>query len=102
MPTIAILGTMDTKGVEHGFVADVIKKRGHNVLVIDVGTLEEPRIKPDISRTEVAIAAGVDLGALVARRDRGEAVAAMSRGAPLVLAKLAAELAPQLRRALPQ
>src|SRR6185436_5527037 len=91
MPTIAILGTMDTKGVEHGFVADVIRKRGHKVLVIDVGTLEEPRIKPDISRSEIATAAGVDLPALVAKRDRGEAVAAMSRGAPIVLARLAAE-----------
>jgi uncharacterized protein (UPF0261 family) len=91
MPTIAILGTMDTKGVEHGFVADVIKKRGHKVLVIDVGTLEGPRIKPDISRTEIATAAGVDLPALVAKRDRGEAVAAMSRGAPIVLARLATE-----------
>lgn len=89
MPTIAILGTMDTKGVEHGFVADVIRQRGHNVIVIDVGTLGEPQIKPDIARTEVAAAAGADLAALVAKRDRGEAVAAMSRGAPLVLAKLA-------------
>ncbi len=33
----------------------------------------------------------MDLAALVAKRDRGEAVAAMSRGAPLVLAKLVAE-----------
>jgi uncharacterized protein (UPF0261 family) len=29
MPTIAILGTMDTKGIEHGFVAELIKQRGH-------------------------------------------------------------------------
>src|SRR6185436_4655975 len=91
MPTIAILGTMDTKGVEHGFVADFIRKRGHNAFVIDVGTLDEPRLKPDIRRTEIAAAAGVDLAALAARRDRGEAVAAMSRGAPIVLARLAAE-----------
>jgi uncharacterized protein (UPF0261 family) len=91
MPTIAILGTMDTKGAEHGFVADLIRKRGHKVLVIDVGTLEEPRMKPDIGRHEVATAAGVDLAALVAKRDRGEAVAAMSHGAPVVLAKLAEE-----------
>jgi uncharacterized protein (UPF0261 family) len=91
MPTIAILGTMDTKGVEHGFVADLIKQRGHTVLVIDVGTLGEPRLKPDVTRNEVASAAGVQLAALVAKRDRGEAVAAMSRGAPVVLAKLVAE-----------
>jgi uncharacterized protein (UPF0261 family) len=91
MATIAILGTMDTKGVEHGYVAELICKRGHHVLVIDVGTLGEPRLKPDINRTEVAAAASVDFAALAAKRDRGEAVTAMSLGAPIVLAKLAAE-----------
>jgi uncharacterized protein (UPF0261 family) len=91
MATIAILGTMDTKGEEHAFVADQIKQRGHEVLVIDVGALEEPRLKPDITRREVAAAAGVDLDALIARRDRGETVAAMSKGAPIVLSRLLVE-----------
>lgn len=91
MATIAILGTLDTKGEEHAFVADQIKQRGHQVLIIDVGALEPPKLKPDIAREEVARAAGVDLAALVARRDRGEAVAAMSKGAPVVLSRLAAE-----------
>jgi uncharacterized protein (UPF0261 family) len=91
MPTIAILGTLDTKGVEHGFVADIIRRRGHQVLIIDVGTLGEPRLKPDISRNEVASAANIDLAAIVAKADRGEAVAAMSRGAPVILSRLAAE-----------
>ena len=36
-------------------------------------------------------AAGVDLAALIARKDRGEAVATMAKGAPVVLAKLVAE-----------
>ena len=91
MATIAILGTMDTKGEEHGFVARLIRERGHQTLVVDVGALEPSKLAPDIPREEIARAAGVDLAALVARRDRGEAVAAMSRGAPIVLAKLAAE-----------
>src|SRR5262245_6211891 len=91
MATIAILGTMDTKGQEHAFVAEQIHKHGHKCVVIDVGVLEPPQLKPDISRSEVAQAAGKDLNALVAIRDRGEAVAAMSQGAPLVLARLAAE-----------
>ncbi len=89
MATIAILGTMDSKGEEHAFVAGQIRQRGHQVLVIDAGTLGEPTLKPDITRQQVAAAAGVDLAALVARRDRGEAVQAMSRGAPILLAKLA-------------
>ena len=91
MATIAVLGTMDTKGEEHAFVANLIKQRGHQVLVIDTGTLGAPKLSPDITRQEVAAAAGADLNALVAKKDRGEAVAAMSRGAPSVLAKLVAE-----------
>ena len=79
---------MDTKGEEHGFVAELIRERGHTSLVIDVGTLEPPKLQPDITREEVARAAGADLVALVARRDRGEAVAAMSKGAPEILSML--------------
>ena len=91
MPTIAILGTMDTKGDEHAFVADLIQQRGHKVLVIDVGTMGDPRLKPDITRSEVAAAAGADFAQLAAKQDRGESVTAMSRGAPVILAKLAEE-----------
>jgi uncharacterized protein (UPF0261 family) len=82
---------MDTKGEEHAFVADVIRQRGHQVLVIDVGALDAPRLKPDIGREAVAQAAGVDFPALLAKRDRGESVAAMSKGAPIVLSRLVAE-----------
>src|SRR6185295_18597431 len=91
MATIAILGTMDTKGDEHAFVADQIRQRGHKVLLIDTGTLDAPKLQPDITRQEVAAAAGADLAALAAKRDRGDAVQAMSRGAPAVLVRLARE-----------
>lgn len=91
MMTIALLGTMDTKGVEHGFVAAQIRARGHRTLVIDLGTDGPPQLAPDISREEVARLAGLDLVALAARHDRGEAVAAMSQAAPVVLGKLLAE-----------
>ncbi|MBI5802054.1 MAG: Tm-1-like ATP-binding domain-containing protein [Verrucomicrobia bacterium] len=91
MATIAVLGTMDTKGEEHAFVANLIRQRGHRVLVIDTGTLDAPKLQPDITRQEIASAAAADLNALVAKMDRGEAVAAMSHGAPIVLASLVAE-----------
>ncbi len=91
MATIAILGTMDTKGEEHAFVARQIQQRGHKTLIIDVGTLGEPTLQPDVTRDEIARAAGTDLPALAAKKDRGEAVAAMSQGAPIVLARLVAE-----------
>jgi uncharacterized protein (UPF0261 family) len=82
---------MDTKGEEHGFVAEQIRKRGHKTLVIDVGVLEKPGLNPDITRAEVAQAAGLDLDKVIAQRDRGEAVAAMSKGAPIVLSRLLGE-----------
>ena len=91
MATIAVLGTMDSKGDEHGFVAQLIRQRGHQTLIIDVGTLAPPTLPPDITREQVAIAGGIDLKSLVARRDRGESVAAMSDAAPLLLARLVAE-----------
>src|SRR2546425_6876879 len=91
MATIAILGTMDSKGAEHAFVAERIRERGRRPWIIDVGTLAEPNLKPDITREEVAAAGGIDLAALGRRQDRGESVAAMSQAAPVVLSKLVAE-----------
>ncbi len=91
MATIAILGTMDTKGEEHAFVAQVIRRRGHQVLVIDVGTIGEPKLQPDITREQVLSEIGVYLSELIEKRDRGEAVAGMSKAAPAILSKLVAE-----------
>jgi uncharacterized protein (UPF0261 family) len=91
MATIAVLGTLDTKGREHAFVAERIRARGHDALLIDVGTGAEPAVKPDIPRTEVAAAGGIDLAALIARGDRGECVSAMAKAAPRLLERLVAE-----------
>ena len=90
MATIAVLGTLDTKGREHAFVAERIRARGHEPLLIDVGTGAEPAVQPDITRSEVAAAAGLDLAAIVARGDRGECVSAMATAAPRLLERLAA------------
>jgi uncharacterized protein (UPF0261 family) len=91
MATIAVLGTLDSKGEEHSFVAELIRARGHEALLIDVGSGAPPTVTPDITREQVAAAAGLDLAALVARKDRGECVVAMSVAAPVLLGKLAAE-----------
>jgi len=91
MKTIAVLGTFDSKGEEHAFVADLIRQKGHTPLLIDVGTGAKPTITPDITREEVAAADGLDLSALMARKDRGECVVAMSQAAPKLVAGLAAE-----------
>lgn len=91
MKTIAVLGTLDSKGAEHAFVAERIRAYGHTPLLVDVGTGAEPTVAPDITRHEVAAAGDIDLGAIIAKHDRGEAVTAMSQAAPKLLSKLQSE-----------
>ena len=91
MSTIAVLGTLDTKGHEHGYVAELIRQRGHQTLVIDMGTGAPPQITPDIPRETVAATGGVDLPGIMARQDRGEAVTAMAGAGAVLLSKLVAE-----------
>ena len=80
MSTIAVLGTLDTKGVEIGFLAEQIRGCGCATLVVDLGVLGPPAFTPDIPRETVARAAGGDLRALASAGDRGQAVAAMALG----------------------
>ena len=91
MSTIAVLGTLDTKGHEHAYVAEIIRSRGHQTLLIDTGSAEPPQVKPDVSREEVAAANGVDLAGILERKDRGKAVTAMAGAAAVYLAKLVGE-----------
>ncbi|MBC7369510.1 MAG: Tm-1-like ATP-binding domain-containing protein [Undibacterium sp.] len=87
--TIAVLGTFDTKGAEHAFLAEAIRRAGHTPLLIDVATLAAPTITPDITADTVARAADEpDHLALLARRDRGEAVAFMGRAAARLVTSL--------------
>jgi len=86
--TIAILGSLDTKGQEYKFVKDLIEARGHRTLVIDTSVVEEPFFAPDVSRAEVAKAGGGDIQELQEKKDRGEAMKVMSAGAAAVVRKL--------------
>ena len=88
MATIAVLGTLDTKGHEHAYVADIIRARGHQTLLIDTGSGEVPQVKPDVTREQVAAAGKVDLAGIMARQDRGEAVTAMAGAAAAFLSAL--------------
>ena len=91
MANVAVLGTMDSKGYEHAFVAEKIRQRGHNPLLIDVGTSGPPQVRPDITRQEVAATLDIDFDAMLRRADRGECVTAMSEAAPLLMARLQRE-----------
>lgn len=81
---IAVLGTLDSKGHEHAFVAEEIKRHGHTPVLIDAGCLKPPQVKPDISREAICPAlAGLP-------EDRGQRVAAMAKAVPDFVAQLAA------------
>lgn len=90
--TILLLGTLDTKGRELAFVRNLILLRGHEVLVLDAGILEDPTaLAPDISAAEVARAGGSSLADLRARKDRGAAVEIMLQGLRVLVPALHAQ-----------
>jgi uncharacterized protein (UPF0261 family) len=91
MASIVLIGTLDTKGVEYAFVRQRIEALGHEVVLVDAGVMGEPDPSADISRDEVARAAGANITDLAAAGDRGRAVKALSEGARNVLLKLHAE-----------
>ena len=86
--TIVLVGTLDTKGPEFLFLKQRIESHGLDVLVVNVGIMGEPHFTPDISASEVALAAGAELATLAAQADRGLAVAAMCRGVAVVATEL--------------
>jgi uncharacterized protein (UPF0261 family) len=88
MATVVVMGALDTKGAELKFVKQQIEQRGHKTIVVDTGVQGEPAFAADISRDDVARAAGVDVGALAAGNDRGTAVSAMSKGAEAIARRL--------------
>lgn len=87
-PLIALLGTLDTKGAEYGYLRDVLEQIGGRALLIDAGVRDEPSIGPDISRDEVAEAAGTSIRDLQAAGNRADALEAMGRGARTLLSGL--------------
>ena len=85
---IAIFASLDTKGEEVSYVKELIAKRGHKVIVVDTGVLGRVPFPPDITRDQVAEAAGTSLNEVIALANEGKAMAAMAQGA----AKVAQEL----------
>jgi uncharacterized protein (UPF0261 family) len=82
MPTVVLLGTLDTKGAEYAFLRDRLREHDVDVLLVDAG-VNEPTVEPDIGREELT--SNVEYG------DRGDAVAAMAEGAERVVAQLHAD-----------
>jgi uncharacterized protein (UPF0261 family) len=85
---LLIIATLDTKGRETEFVQDCTRSLGVNPLTMDIGTLEKPPFAPDITRDDLAQAAGVSLNELITKKDRASAVRAMEDGGTIITRKL--------------
>lgn len=88
--TVVLIATLDTKAEEALYLKQQIERHGLRVLVVDTGVRDEPGFAADVTREEVAAAAGADLARLAASGDRGRAVSAMLAGAVVVAKRLLA------------
>lgn len=91
MASVLFIGTLDTKGDEYAFVRDLVRARGHDVVVMDLGVLGAASFPPDIPAEAVAREGGGSLQELRARRDRGAAIEVMLAGARAWTRRLFAE-----------
>jgi uncharacterized protein (UPF0261 family) len=90
--TVALIGTLDTKGPEIAYLRDRCQDLGLETLVIDSGILGEPlSIEPDFRREMVAQAAGSTIDALRQAGSRGAAVHEMMKGVRKVVLDLYAQ-----------
>ncbi|MFI1963015.1 Tm-1-like ATP-binding domain-containing protein [Streptomyces pathocidini] len=89
--SIALVGTLDTKGAEYQWVADRLAELGADPLVVDVGNREPAGFTSRIAvaQDEVARAAGTSIEEIRDRSDRGAATRAAGEGAAVVLRRLA-------------
>ncbi len=90
MTTIAVLATLDTKGLEAAYLRKRIEAGGAEALLIDVGVVGEPGTPPDVTREAVAAAGGTPLAQLLEGPTRQKASPVMIAGATKLLNELIA------------
>jgi uncharacterized protein (UPF0261 family) len=90
---VAVIATLDTKGLEAAFLREWFAARGHTARLVDVGIAGEPQCAcgdGDVPAGEVAAAAGTTLDALTSAR-RDECMTTMGLGAGAILRRWAAD-----------
>jgi uncharacterized protein (UPF0261 family) len=89
--TILVIGTYDTKDEELHYVCDRIRALGGRVVSMDVSVLGDPSRPTDISKHQVAAAAGKTIEDAITAGDENKAMQIMAAGASRLTAKLHAE-----------
>ena len=87
MAVVALIGTLDTKGAEYSFVCSCLDSHGISSVLIDVGAAAPIGIEADISRHEVAAAAGWSRD-LLSMEEHATEVDALARGAATIVSDL--------------
>lgn len=86
---IVVIGAFDTKATEYGFLIDLIKEKGYEVITVNTGVMDDTAPFPvNISSSAVAEAGGTDISILRKANDRGKAIAVMSDGAAHIVKDL--------------
>lgn len=85
---IVLVGTLDTKGKEIDYCRRIAEDMGFNTIVIDVGILNEPYIKGDLTREEVAELGGNKLSYIIEKGDKNFAIETMASGVKIIVSKL--------------
>jgi uncharacterized protein (UPF0261 family) len=88
---LLIVTTLDTKGREAGYVKSCVRKLGVQPVIMDIGVVGKPQIKPDIPNTELIEAAGYDLKELIRLHDRPRGIAAIQEGGRIITNRLLQE-----------
>lgn len=89
--TILVIGTYDTKDDELHYMCNRIEALGGKVLSMDVSVLGDPSNPTDISKHDVAAAAGKTIQDAIDTGEENEAMQIMARGAAALTAQLYAD-----------
>jgi uncharacterized protein (UPF0261 family) len=84
---IAVLATLDTKGQEAEFLREQLEALGSRALLVDIGVMNAPATKADLTRAQVARAGGTALADLQAGKSREASQPVMAAGATALLLK---------------
>ena len=88
MKTVLVIGTYDTKNDELSYLCDSIVSQGAKVVAMDVSVLGDPATPVDISKHDVAAAAGKTIQDAINSGDENHAMQIMATGAAALCAKL--------------
>lgn len=89
--TILVVGTYDTKNNELEYMVERIGALGGGTLSMDVSVLGDPENPTDISKHDVAAAAGSSIQQAIDSGDENTAMQIMSKGASAIAARLFGE-----------